>query len=102
MVDLTKLKINSKIFYRLKRSDEPLKLCKVVNIFKALEVPNAKKVIKYYGEKIIDPKYGRVFGPMKTDRLILRKDGIEDDYIILHVDNRTFNYVELSDYKKVK
>ena len=58
--------------------------------------------LKYYGEKIIDPKYGRVFGPMRTDRLILRKDGIEDDYIILHVDIRTFNYVELSDYKKVK
>lgn len=102
MMDLSKLKINSKILYRRKYDNSPFKVCKVVCIIKALEIPNTKKIIKYYGEKIIDPKYGRVFGPMKTDRLILRKDGIEDDYIILHVDNRTFNYVELFDYKKVK
>lgn len=100
MTDLTKLKIGSKVLFsyresvRLKRklSTTPVE-CKVVYFFKAFEVPNTKKVIKYYGEKIINPKYSRVFGPMAHDRFVLKRG--KDDYIVLRVDIRTFNYIKL-------
>jgi hypothetical protein len=34
-------------------------------------------------KKIIDPKYARVFGPAKSDRLVVKKS--DGDYIILPI-----------------
>jgi len=104
MTDLTKLKIGSKVLYSYRKSINSTKglkkemslipvECEVVYFFKAFEIPKTKKVVKYYGEMVINPKYSRIFGPMDHDRFVLKRG--KDDYIVLHVDKRTFNYINL-------
>lgn len=94
MLDLTKLKIGSKVLYKRKDDKKEPKECKIIYIFKAYELPMPDKILKYYGGHIINPKYGKVFGPMKNDRIVIKRG--KNDYIVIFVDIRTFNYIELS------
>ena len=97
MIDFTKIGKGTLLKYACKaRNDEiekPLKNCEVVHIFKAYQVPKKKKIIKYYGKEIIDPVYGKLFGPMKNDRFVLKRG--KGDYIVLHCHIKTLHYVNL-------
>jgi hypothetical protein len=57
---------------------------KIVYIFKKFEIPSRKKLLKYYGIEVMNPKYGRLFGPMFEDRVVIKqyKDG-KKSYLIL-------------------
>ena len=46
----------------------------VVYIFKKMEIPKKKRLFLYYGPEVVNPKYGRLFGPMFEDRLVVQKD----------------------------
>ena len=97
MIDLTKFKVGTLLKYshkaKLGKKQKPMMDCIIVHVFHAYKVPKTKKVIKYYGKIIIDPKFGRVFGPMKNDRFVLKRG--KNDYIIIHQDVRTFHYSNL-------
>ena len=55
---------------------------KIVYIFKRFEIPSKKKIIKYYGIDIINPKHGKVFGPMFEDRVVVKKFGKGKNYLV--------------------
>lgn len=74
-----KLVKGSKVKYTLKNKS-PVK-GKIVHVFEAYQVPNQKKLLKYYGKEIINPKYASLFGPMASDRIVIKKK--KGDYIIL-------------------
>ncbi len=79
---------------KFKKGDEIIG--EIVYIFKAFKVPSKKKIIKYYGKEIIDPKYAGIFGPNKTARLVVKKENTED-YIVLPLGgwNRYFKITNL-------
>ena len=53
----------------------------VFNIFFKNETPSPNQVLKYYGNHAMDRKYKKVFGPLKSDRVIVKKEN--GGYIIL-------------------
>ena len=98
MDDLTNLIIGSKVLYQskyysangkmIKRKKYSLAECEVVHIFKAYEVPKTKKIIKYYGQQFILPKYKGIFGPFDVDRIVLKRG--KNDYIVLPISQSLF------------
>lgn len=102
MTDFTKLKIGSRVLYASKYRNKSslktdMKECEVIDILKAFKIPKKKKIIKYYGEKIISPKYKCVFGPHEYDRVVLKRINSEfdNDYIVLPLTPRMFNYCNI-------
>lgn len=97
--DLQKLQIGAKVIIEYLHSCKSTLAGtksngKVVYIFNALTVPDSDKLIKYYGEEIISLKHEAVFGPMKTDRIVIKKG--KDDYSIIHRSIKTLNYLSLT------
>lgn len=98
MVDFTKIKIGSEVYFSVKKNKHfpkpkpPIK-CKVVYIFKAFEIPKTSKIIKYYGDKVIIPKYAAMFGPNKNDRIVLKRG--KNDFLVIPVHSNTFAWINL-------
>ena len=44
----------------------------IVDILPALKAPCKTKILKYYGRVVEDPKYAAVFGPNKSDRIVIK------------------------------
>ena len=93
MIDLTKLKIGTKVWYKNRKVGESQSECEVVYIFKAYAIPSKRKIIKYYGEMVINPKFAFIFGPNKNDRIVLKRG--KNDYIIIPLDTKVFRYCEI-------
>jgi len=98
MMDFTKITIGSEVYYSVRPNKKnpnpkpPVK-CKVVYIFKAFEIPRADKVVKYYGGMVVNPKYASLFGPNKSDRIVLKRG--KKDFIIIPVHNNTLSWIDL-------
>lgn len=57
----------------------------IIDIFKKFEVPDKEKVIKYYGDISTKPKFGKIFGPLYEDRIIIKKDIEEESFSIFPI-----------------
>jgi len=85
LIKTPKFEINDLVtveYYKIKDSKLPSFTGKVVYIFKKFEIPSKKKLIKYYGTNILNPKYGILFGPMFEDRIVIKKDNEKKIYAI--------------------
>lgn len=93
LINNPKFNIGDKVRIKVNRKKEFLG--KVVYIFKKFEIPSKKKLIKYYGLMIINPKYGKLFGPMFEDRIVIKKKGKHKHYVILPMagNRRHFNII---------